>query len=59
MDAGQDGGITPEKAADQIIRGILRNKREILVGSGELIMLHIRRYLPFLFFRIADRIKST
>ena len=59
MDAGQDGGITPEKASEQIIRGIIRNKREILVGSGELIMLHIRRYLPFLFFRIADRIKST
>jgi dehydrogenase/reductase SDR family member 7B len=59
MDAGQEGGITPEKAADQIIKGIRRNKREILVGSGELIMLHIRRYLPCLFFRIADRIKST
>lgn len=59
MDAGQEGGITPEKAAEQIIRGIIRNKREILVGSRELIMLHIRRYWPFLFFRIADRIKST
>lgn len=59
MDTGQDSGITPEKAAEQIIRGIIRNKREILVGSGELIMLHIRRYLPFLFFRIADRLKST
>jgi dehydrogenase/reductase SDR family protein 7B len=59
LDAGQAGGITPEKAAAQIIRGIIRNKREILVGSSELMMLHIRRYLPFLFFRIADRIKST
>ncbi|MGD0581794.1 MAG: SDR family NAD(P)-dependent oxidoreductase [Bacteroidales bacterium] len=59
MDAGQEAGITPEKAADQIIRGIIRNNREILVGSGELIMLYIRRYLPWLFFRIADRIRST
>jgi short-subunit dehydrogenase len=59
LDAGQAGGITPEKAAKQIIRGIRRNKREILVGSSELIMLFIRRYLPFLFFRIADRINST
>jgi len=59
LDAGQAGGITPEKAAVQIIRGITRNKREILVGGSELIMLHIRRYLPFLFFRIAGRIKST
>jgi dehydrogenase/reductase SDR family protein 7B len=59
LDDGQAKGITPEKAAQIIIKGIIRNKREILVGSGELMMLHIRRYLPWLFFRIADRIKST
>lgn len=59
MDEGQEKGITPEKAAETIIRGMNRNKREILVGSGELIMLHIRRYLPFLFFRLAGKIKST
>jgi short-subunit dehydrogenase len=59
LDEGQAKGITPEKAAAQIIRGIKRNKREILVGSSELMMLHIRRYLPWLFFRIADKIKSA
>ncbi len=59
LDKGQAGGITTEKAALQIIKGITRNKREILVGSSELIMLHIRRYFPFFFFRIADKIKST
>jgi short-subunit dehydrogenase len=59
MDEGLDKGISPEKAARIIIRGIRRNKREILVGSGELIMLYIRRMCPWLFFRIADKIKST
>jgi dehydrogenase/reductase SDR family member 7B len=59
MDAGQDNGITAEKAARMIIKGIKRNKREILVGSGELTMLYIRRFLPWLFFRIAGKIKST
>lgn len=59
LDDGQAGGITPEKAADQIIRGIVRNKREILVGKGELMLLHIRRYCPWLFFMIADKLKST
>jgi dehydrogenase/reductase SDR family member 7B len=59
MDAGLAKGITPEKAATTIIRGIIKNKREILVGSGELTILFIRRYLPFVFFRIADKIKST
>lgn len=59
MDPGLAKGITPEKAAETIIKGIIRNKREILVGSGELFILFIRRYIPFLFFRIADKIKPT
>jgi dehydrogenase/reductase SDR family protein 7B len=59
MDEGQAKGISPEKAADIIIRGIRKNKREILVGNTELIMFFIRKYLPCVFFRIADRIKST
>jgi short-subunit dehydrogenase len=59
LDDGQANGILPEKAARMIISGIKRNKREILVGSWELTMLFIRRYFPCLFFRIADKIKST
>jgi len=47
------------KAARKIIRGIIKNRREILVGRSELIMLYIRRFWPWLFFRIADKIKST
>ena len=59
LDDGQSGGLLPEEAAQIIIKGILKNKREILVGKSELIMLFVRRYIPFLFFRIADKIKST
>lgn len=59
LDEGQAKGLPPEQAANIIIKGILKNKREILVGREEMMMLHIRRYLPWLFFRIADKIKST
>jgi len=59
LDEGLAKGISPEKAAKIIIKGIAKNKREILVGKNELIILHIRRYFPWLFFRIADKIKST
>jgi dehydrogenase/reductase SDR family protein 7B len=59
LDEGQSKGITPEKAAITIIKGLRRNKKEILVGSSELSMLYIRRLWPWLFFRIADKIKST
>lgn len=59
MDDGQSKGMLPEVAAKIIIRGIKKNKREILVGRGELFLLYIRRLCPWLFFRIADKIKST
>jgi dehydrogenase/reductase SDR family member 7B len=59
MDDGQNSGITPRKAARIIIRGLRRNRREILVGSTELLMLYIRRIWPWLFFRIGDKLKST
>lgn len=59
MDDGQAGGLSPEEAAVIIMKGIRKDKREILVGKGEMMMLHVRRYMPWLFFRIADKIKST
>lgn len=57
MDPGQSKGISPEKAARTIIKGIKRNKREILVGSNELIMLYIRKFFPAIFFNIASKIR--
>lgn len=59
LDDGQARGMHPDKAAEIIIKGIIRDKREILVGRTELLLLHIRRVCPWLFFRIAGKIKST
>jgi short-subunit dehydrogenase len=58
MDAGQDTGITPEKAAKIICRGLRKEKKEILVGGRELIMVHIRRFLPRLYYYLSSRIKD-
>jgi short-subunit dehydrogenase len=58
LNEGLAKGISPVKAAEIIINGMIRNKREILVGRKELILLYIRRYCPWLFFRIADKIKA-
>jgi dehydrogenase/reductase SDR family member 7B len=59
LDDGQAKGMSPEQAARKIISGIIKNKKEILVGRSELLLLHIRRYWPWLFFKIGDKIKST
>jgi short-subunit dehydrogenase len=59
MDDGQNEGISADKAAKIIGKGLLNRKREILVGGKELNMVHIRRFLPALFYKIVARIKHT
>ncbi len=57
MDPGQDGGLSADKAARRIVRAIRRRKNEVLVGRGELLMVHIKRFFPNLCARLAARIK--
>lgn len=59
MDEGQQNGISPQKAAKQILRGIRRNKREIRVGGKELIMIFLKRWFPHLHFKLSKKIKPT
>jgi short-subunit dehydrogenase len=59
LDDGQAGGISSEKAAIQIINGLRKGKKEILVGSKELLMLYLKRFLPRIHHLIASQIKST
>lgn len=57
MDAGQANGITVEKAAKQIVKGLKKDKREIPVGGKELIILKIKRFFPSLHAKIVRKIK--
>ena len=59
MDAGQAGGITPEKCAYQILKAVRKNKREVLVGGKELIMPRLKQYFPGLFYKLVVRIDPT
>ncbi|MFA9388781.1 MAG: SDR family NAD(P)-dependent oxidoreductase [Prolixibacteraceae bacterium] len=57
MDAGQANGITAEKAAKLIVNGLKKEKKEIWVGGQEMLMLHVRRFIPRLYYYLATRIK--
>lgn len=59
MDVGQDHGISAEDAADKIFIGLINKKKEILVVRKELFMLNIRRFFPFIYYRIVSKIKAT
>lgn len=58
LDKGQKNGMSAEKCSKKIIRGLEKNKKEILVGGKEIIMVHIRRFFPGLFYKIAGSIKQ-
>jgi len=57
MDPGQDGGLSPDKAAKRIVRAIKLRKNEVLVGKSELLMVYIKRFFPDLCARLSRRIK--
>lgn len=59
MDPGQDSGISAERCAKQILRGITRGKREIYAGGIERIMIYMKRFTPWMFYRIAQRVSPT
>jgi short-subunit dehydrogenase len=57
MDPGQASGIPADVCARKYLDAIFKRKPEVLIGGKELIMVHVRRFLPVLFYRLARKIK--
>lgn len=59
LDDGQASGITAEKAATQIVSAIRHQKREVLIGGKELLMVYIKRFFPAWASRLVRKIRAT
>ncbi|MDR2910318.1 MAG: SDR family NAD(P)-dependent oxidoreductase [Bacteroidales bacterium] len=57
IDDGQNKGMPAEESAKIICRKLKKEKKEILVGGKEIMMVHIRRFLPALYYNLAPKIK--
>lgn len=57
LDPGQAGGLSPEAAAQTIVKAIRKGRREVLVGRKELLMVYIKRFFPGLCARLARKLK--
>ena len=57
MDPGQASGITAGAAARVITRAVAKEKKEVLVGRKELLMVYIKRFFPGLCAILARKIK--
>ncbi|MEA2012180.1 MAG: SDR family oxidoreductase [Verrucomicrobiota bacterium] len=56
-DKAQAEGMSAEKCAKIIVKAIEKNKKEILVGKNEILMVHVKRLFPRIFNRIITKIK--
>ena len=58
MDAGQKNGMPADVCARKIIRAVNKNKKDILIGRKEIIMVYIRKLFPALYYKFASNAKS-
>lgn len=59
MDQGQANGMSAEKCARIAVRAIAKGRHRKLIGGVELLMVHIKKYLPCLFFKLAGKVSAT
>lgn len=57
MDPGQETGMPSDKCATQILKAIKKNKKDILVGQKELLMVYIHRFFPLLYRIMTNKIE--
>ena len=50
-------GITPERCASAIVRGVARKREEVYVGGKEVMGIYLKRFTPWLFSGIVRRMK--
>ena len=57
MDEGQEKGLSAEQASRTIVKKLEKERKEILVGGSELIMVQIRRFFPRLFYYLSTKVE--
>jgi dehydrogenase/reductase SDR family protein 7B len=58
MARGQARGITPEKCARRMIRAMKRNRKDVLIGGPELLMVLVHKYCKPLYYRLVDKFSA-
>ena len=58
LDNGQANGMPADICATRIVKAIKCNRKEILVGRKELLMVYIRRFIPALYYRMVTKIEN-
>lgn len=53
LDEGQRNGMPASECAQKIIKAVANKKREVYIGKLDVLLVYIKRYFPYLFYKIA------
>jgi len=56
MDKGQENGVSVEYAAAKIDKAVRKHTKQIIVGGKEILMPYLKRFTPWIFYKIALKI---
>ncbi len=56
MDKGQENGVSAVYCAEKIDHALKKRSRQVIIGKKEVIMPYLKRFFPWLFYRIALKI---
>ncbi len=59
MDDGQASGMSAEQCVEKIIKCIKKEKKEMLIGRREVLIVYLKQFFPRIFNMIVNKIKST
>ena len=59
MDKGQANGMDVDKCARVAVKAIAKRKHRKLIGGIELTMVYIKKWCPWLYYKLAGRISAT
>jgi short-subunit dehydrogenase len=59
MDHNQATGMPVDVCVDQLLKALVKNKHEVLIGNKELIAVKLKRFLPRLFWKIIPKQSAT
>lgn len=57
MDQNQQKGRSPDACAKAIVKAIKRNKREVYFGGKEIIAIYLKRFFPYLLWKIVKKLE--
>lgn len=59
MDHNQSTGMPVEECVSKILNATKKQKKEVYIGNKEIIVVYIKRFFPWLFWKIIKKQKAT